>query len=56
MDLQKLKKEINKLKIELNGLIESEASFDEIYSVSTKLDRLIVILLKNRPGMEKSPV
>jgi hypothetical protein len=56
LDLQELKREIDKLKSELNGLIESNASFDEIYNVSTKLDRLIVILLKNRPGMAKSPV
>jgi uncharacterized protein YdcH (DUF465 family) len=56
LELQELKKEIDKLKSEMNRLIESNASFDEIYSVSTKLDRLIVILLKNRPGMAKSPV
>lgn|GEM_PF-2018811 len=56
MDLQELKREIDIQKSELNKLIESNASFDEIYSVSTKLDRLIVILLRSRPGMAKSSV
>ena len=56
MDLQELRNEIDIQKRELNRLIESDASFDEIYSVSTELDRLIVILLKNRPGLVKSSV
>ena len=55
MDLQDLKKEIDILKSELNKVIEANASFDEIYGVSTKLDRLIVMLIKNRPGIKKSP-
>lgn len=55
MDLQELKKEIDVLKTELNKLIEMNASFDEIYGVSTKLDRLIVMLHRNRLSIKKNP-
>ncbi|HEX2944605.1 MAG TPA: aspartyl-phosphate phosphatase Spo0E family protein [Clostridia bacterium] len=54
MDLHELKTKIDILKSELNKLIEANASFDDIYSVSTELDRLIVILLKNRPRFNSS--
>lgn len=55
LDLKKLKNEIDIQKSELNRLIELNAGFDEIYGLSTKLDRLIVLLIKNRAGNTKSP-
>ncbi len=48
MELQKIYTEIDCLKGELNRLIEQEAEFSEIYSVSVKLDKLIVFLYKNK--------
>jgi hypothetical protein len=37
---------IEDLKRELDRLISSEAGFDEIYNISTKLDKYIVLLLR----------
>ena len=48
MELQKIYAEIDFLKGELDRLIESEAEFNEIYSVSVKLDKLIVFLYKHK--------
>lgn len=47
MELQELKTEIEALKTELNKLIDLGASFNEIYIVSVKLDKLIVVFHKD---------
>jgi hypothetical protein len=48
LELQELYTQIDYLKGELDRLIESEAEFNEIYSVSVKLDKLIVFLYKTK--------
>lgn len=48
LEPQDLKAEIDALKGELDRLIALGASFNEIYSISVKLDRLIVIFYRNK--------
>ncbi len=47
MELQEIKAEIEAIKSELGKLIDADASFNEIYETSLRLDKLIVIFQKN---------
>lgn len=40
---------IEELRQQLNGLIDSEADYDDIYALSTKLDKLIMIYYEDHP-------
>ena len=40
--MEKLLKDINLLKEELDSLLESNASYEEIYILSAKIDKLLV--------------
>jgi len=40
--VEKLLKDINLLKEELDSLLESNASYEEIYILSAKIDKLLV--------------
>lgn len=46
MEPEVIKAEIEALKRELYELMDSEASFKEIYKISVKLDKLVVLFYK----------
>lgn len=50
MNLQEIKENIEDLKIELGKLIEKGASFNEVYNVSLRLDKLITVFYKHKSG------
>jgi hypothetical protein len=47
---KEIKEKIEMLKLELSSLIDKGAGFSEVYSISTRLDKLIVMFYKYKLG------